>query len=231
LYAYGAYGLSVETAYSIFRPSLFRRGVAFAVAHVRGGGEHGTAWHEAGRGPGKLRAVEDYLACVRRLVEGRLTPPGGVVARARSAGAAIVGAAINREPACFFAGVLEVPFVDCLTTLLKPDDPLAELEWDEWGNPISDARARDALAALSPVDNVAPAGYPALMLTAGLADVRVQVTEPLRFAAAVRAASTSGRPVLVRAQEFGHLGYSDATDDRRGEAEILAFVLREAGLM
>jgi oligopeptidase B len=221
--------MAVETSYSIFRLSLFSRGVAFAVAHVRGGGEHGRAWHEAGRGPGKLRAVEDYLACARRLADSGLAPPGGVVARARSAGAAIVGAAINREPVLFTAGVLEVPFVDCLATLLRPDDPLTALEWDEWGNPIEDASAHEALAALSPVDNVGPAAYPALLLTAGLADVRVQVTEPLRFAAAVRAASTSGRPVLVRAQEFGHLGPSDAADDQRGEAEILSFVLRETG--
>ncbi len=229
LYAYGAYGLAVETSYSIFRLSLFDRGIAFAVAHVRGGGEHGRAWHEAGRGAGKLRAVEDYLACARRLIDAGLTLPAGVVARARSAGGAIVGAAINREPALFAAGVLEVPFVDCLATLLRPDDPLTALEWDEWGNPVEDADAREALAALSPVENVRPAAYPALLLTAGLSDVRVQVTEQLRYVAAVRAASTSGRPVLLRAQEFGHLGPSDAADDQRGEAEILSFILRETG--
>ena len=231
LYAYGAYGVPMDPAYTVFRPSLLRRGAAFAVAHVRGGGEHGAAWHEAGRGAGKLAAVEDYLACARRLTAAGLTPPGGVVARSRSAGGAVVGAAVNREPGLFTAVLLEVPFVDVLTTLLDPDDPLAALEWDEWGNPVEDPAARAALAALSPVANVRPARYPAFLLTAGLADVRVRAAEPFRLAEAVRAHTTGDRPVLVLAEGFGHLGPSDAEDDMRGEAGNLAFILRETGLV
>ncbi|MBC3839319.1 prolyl oligopeptidase family serine peptidase [Streptacidiphilus sp. 4-A2] len=227
LYAYGAYGLPVDPEYSVFRPSLFRRGVAFAVAHIRGGGELGPAWHQAGRGPGKLRAVEDYLACARLLTASGRAAPGALVARARSAGAAVVGAAVNRDPGLFRAGVLEVPFVDCLATLLQPDDPLAALEWDEWGNPIEDPAARAALAALSPVDNVAPGRYPALLLTGGSADVRVRATEPLRLAARIRRVTTSGRPVLVRIDGTGHLGHSDADDDLADEADVLAFILHE----
>ncbi|WP_030908577.1 prolyl oligopeptidase family serine peptidase [Streptomyces sp. NRRL F-5126] len=231
LYAYGAYGLPVDPEYSVFRPSLFRRGVAFAVAHVRGGGEHGPAWHRAGNGPNKLRAVEDYLACARLLTGSGLTVPDALVARARSAGAAVVGAAVNRDPGLFRAGVLEVPFVDCLATLLRPDDPLAALEWDEWGNPIENPGARAALARLSPVDNVAPGRYPAMLLTAGLSDVRVSAAEPLRFAAGIRRVTTSGRPVLVRIDGTGHLGHSDADDDLMDEAEVLAFILRETGVV
>ncbi|MFD8784609.1 prolyl oligopeptidase family serine peptidase [Kitasatospora sp. NPDC059599] len=229
LYAYGSYGIPVDPDYSLFRPSLFRRGVSFAIAHVRGGGELGPAWHEAGRGAGKLSAVQDYLGCARHLIAQGLTAPGSLAARARSAGAALVGAAVNQEPGLFAAAVLEVPFVDCLQTLLRADDPLTELEWDEWGNPLADPRARAVLAALAPVDNVRPAAYPAMLLTGGLSDTRVAVAEPLRLASAVRTASTAGRPVLVRVNGVGHLGHSEVAEDWQDEAAVLAFVLTELG--
>lgn len=229
LYAYGAYGIPIDPDYSLFRPSLFERGVSLAIAHVRGGGELGPAWHEAGRGAGKLHAVQDYLACARHLLAQGLAAAGALAARARSAGAALVGAAVNQEPCLFAVAVLEVPFVDCLRTLLRADDPLTELEWDEWGNPLADPQARAALAALAPVDNVRSAAYPAMLLTGGLSDTRVSVAEPLRLAAAVRMASTAGRPVLVRIDGAGHLGHSDVAEDWQDEATVLAFILTELG--
>lgn len=229
LYGYGAYGVALDPLYSPFRLSLIERGVAFAVAHLRGGGDLGPAWHEAGRQGGKLRAVQDYLACGRALISQGFTERTGLVARTRSAGAAVLGAAINQCPELFAAALLEVPFLDCLATLSDPDAPLTSLEWDEWGNPLIDPAARAALAALSPVDNVRPARYPAMLVTAGVSDNRVRLSEPLRYTEAVRAHSTSSRPVLLKVDRGGHLGHSDVEQDRAGEAAALAFVLDMLG--
>ena len=229
LYGYGAYGESLDPLYSPFRLSLIERGVAFAVAHIRGGGDLGPDWHQAGRGLRKVRAVQDYLACARALIERGFTVETGLAARTRSAGAAVVGAAINSCPELFAAALLEVPFVDCLATLSDPDAPLTSLEWDEWGNPLTDPAARVALAALSPVDNVRPGPYPGLLVTAGVTDSRVRLTEPLRYTEAVRAHTTSSRPVLLRVDRSGHLGHSDVEQDRAGEAAALAFLLDMLG--
>ncbi|WSQ10867.1 prolyl oligopeptidase family serine peptidase [Streptomyces sp. NBC_01231] len=230
LFAYGAYGMPVDPAYSPFRNSLLSRGMAFAIAHVRGGGDLGPQWHEAARGVHKHRAVEDYLACARLLLDQGRTSPGALAARARSAGAAIVGAALNRSPELFAAAVFEAPFLDCLATLSDPEAPLTQVEWDEWGNPLADSEARAALRALSPVDNVRRGPYPSLLLTAGTADSRVQLHEPARFAQQVRAKSTSGLPVLLKVDETGHLGHSDVDEDYDDEADVLAFLIDRLGV-
>lgn len=230
LYGYGAYGVALDPEYSPFRLSLLERGVAFALAHVRGGGDLGQPWHDAGRQGGKLSAIEDYLACARYLVDEGWAVADGLVARSRSAGAAVVGAALNRAPDLFVAAALEVPFVDCLRTLSDPAAALTELEWAEWGNPLIDEQARAQIASWSPVDNVAAAAYPAMLITAGLADARVSAEEPRRYSEAVRRLSTSGRPVYLKEDSSGHLGHSDVYEDWRDEADVLAFILDRLGL-
>jgi oligopeptidase B len=229
LYSYGAYGVPVDPYYMPFRFSLADRGIAFAVAHVRGGGELGQSWHDAGRQHGKLRAIQDYLGCAEYLIEQGWCPRDGLVARCRSAGAAVVGAALNQAPELFAAAVLEVPFVDCLRTLCDPDAALTELEWAEWGNPLLDAEARARISSWSPLDNVRPAPYPAMLITAGLADARVSPDGPRRYSEAIRAATTSGQPVYLKEDSSGHLGHSDISADWYGEAEVLAFILDRLG--
>jgi hypothetical protein len=149
LYGYGAYGVPVDPYYTPFRVSLLDRGVGFAVAHLRGGGELGPAWHRAGQRQHQLRTVEDYLACGRHLIAAGWCLPAGLVARCRSAGAAAVGAALNQDPDLFAAAVLEVPFVDCLRTLSDPAASLAELPArthrpGRWLTPIPEARTAGA---------------------------------------------------------------------------------------
>lgn len=230
LYGHGAYGVPLDPIYTPFRQSLHDRGVAFAVAHVRGGGDLGVAWHEAGRGLRKPSAVADYLAVARYLVDQGWTPPGLIVARARSAGAVIVGAAVNQVPELFTAAVLETPFLDCLSILLDTDAALTGPEWDEWGNPQEDPAVRAMLADLSPLANVHPAPYPAFFLTVGEHDTRVQMAESLRFASTVRAVTTSARDVLLRIDSSGHLGHSSITEDSHDEADVLAFILDQLDL-
>jgi oligopeptidase B len=229
LFAYGAYGVPLDPAYTPFRQSLLDRGVAFAIAHVRGGGDLGAAWHEAGRRLSKPSAVADYLAVARYLTEHGWAPPGRLVARSQSAGAAVVGAAVNQAPGLFAVTVLETPFLDCLRTLLDEDAPLTSTGWNEWGDPRTDPAARAMLTALSPLHNIRPGPYPALLLTAGEQDTRISAAEPLRFAAAVRAAAPGG-DVLVRVSDVGHLGHSATTADHQDEADVLAFILDRLGL-
>ncbi len=228
LYGYGAYGVPVDPYYTPFRLSLLDRGVGFAVAHLRGGGELGPAWHRAGQRQ-RQRTVEDYLACARHLIATGWCPPDGLVARCRSAGAAAVGAALNQDPELFAAAVLEVPFVDCLRTLSDPAAALAELEWTEWGDPVHSPDERARIAGWSPVDSVAPLHYPPMLITAGLADVRVPPDGPRRYAEAVRTRTTSAAPVFLIEQASGHLGFSDVDRDWRGEADLLAFVFHQLG--
>jgi oligopeptidase B len=229
LYGYGAYGVPVDPYYTPFRVSLLDRGVGFAVAHLRGGGELGPAWHRAGQRQQQPRTVQDYLACARHLIAAGWCPPDGLVARCRSAGAAAVGAALNQDPELFAAAVLEVPFVDCLRTLSDPAAALAELEWTEWGDPVHSPDDRARIAAWSPVDNVAPLRYPPMLITAGLADVRVPPDGPRRYAEAVRTRTTSTAPVFLVEQASGHLGFSDVDQDWHGEADLLAFVFDQLG--
>ena len=229
LFGYGAYGIALDPGYSPFRLSLLERGVAFALAHLRGGGDLGQPWHDAGRQGGKLQVIEDYLACARHLVAEGWSAADGLVARSRSAGAAVVGAALNRAPELFTAAVLEVPFVDCLRTLSDPAAALTELEWAEWGNPLTDEQARAQIASWSPVDNVRNAPYPAMLITAGLADARVSAEEPRRYSEAIRTYSTSGRPVFLKEDATGHLGHSNVNDDWYDEADVLAFILDRLG--
>lgn len=230
LYGHGAYGVPLDPIYTPFRQSLHDRGVAFAVAHVRGGGDLGAGWHEAGRGLRKPSAVADYLAAARYLVDQGWTPPGLIVARARSAGAVIVGAAVNQAPELFTAAVLETPFLDCLSILMDTDAALTGPEWDEWGNPHADPAVQAMLADLSPLENVRPAPYPAFFLTVGERDARVQMAESLRFASAVRTATTSAKDVVLRIDDTGHLGHSSVTEDSHDEADVLAFILDHLGL-
>src|SRR6266700_4114412 len=138
LYGYGSYEISTDPWFSIPRLSLVDRGVVFAVAHVRGGGELGRAWYDRGKMLAKKNTFVDLLASARHLVKVGWTSPERLVARGGSAGGLLVGAVANLAPDAFGGFVAEVPFVDALTTILDPSMPLTVTEWEEWGNPLAD---------------------------------------------------------------------------------------------
>jgi oligopeptidase B len=230
LYGYGAYEISTDPTFSISRLSLLERGVAYAIAHVRGGGELGRRWYEDGRLDHKRNTFTDFLACADHLVaEGQVTPER-LVARGGSAGGLLMGAAMNLAPGRWRAVVAEVPFVDCLTTMLDPSLPLTVTEWDEWGNPAADEAIYAYLRGYSPYDNVAPVPYPAVLATAGVNDPRVQYWEPAKWVQRLRATTTGGGPVLLKTElGAGHHGRSGRYDAWREEAFVLAFVLDAVG--
>ena len=155
LYGYGAYESSMDPYFSVARLSLLDRGAAFAIAHVRGGGEMGRRWYDDGKLLHKQHTFSDFVACARHLVETGWTTPEGLVAEGASAGGLLMGAIANQAPELFGGVVAGVPFVDTLTSMLDATLPLTVTEYDEWGNPEEDPEVYDYIASYAPYDNVA----------------------------------------------------------------------------
>jgi oligopeptidase B len=231
LYGYGSYEASMDPGFSSLRLSLLDRGFVFAIAHVRGGGELGRPWYDDGKLLHKRNTFTDFIAEADQLVADGVTRPDLLVARGGSAGGLLMGAVTNLRPDLFGAVVAEVPFVDCLTTILDETLPLTVTEWEEWGNPVEDRAVYDYMSGYSPYDNVAPAPYPSVLATAGLNDPRVSYWEPTKWVQRLRASTTSGRPIYLKTElGAGHQGPSGRYDAWKDEAFIYAFVLDALGL-
>jgi oligopeptidase B len=209
LYGYGAYESSEDPRFSIARLSLLDRGMVFAVAHIRGGGEMGRMWYERGKLLEKKNTFTDFIAAATHLADTGITRPKNLVALGGSAGGLLMGAVANMAPH-LFAGILAaVPFVDPLTTILDPALPLTVTEWDEWGNPIEDRDVYFYMKSYSPYENVEAKDYPAILAMTSLNDTRVFYVEPAKWVAALRHAKTDRNPVLLRTQmAAGHGGIS-----------------------
>jgi oligopeptidase B len=224
LYGYGAYESCEWPAFSVVTPSLLDRGFVYAVAHVRGGGEGGRAWWLDGRLDRKRNTFTDFIAAADMLADRGWAAPDRIVSRGLSAGGLLQGAAFSMAPRRWRAVVAEVPFVDCVTTMLDPTIPLTINEWEEWGDP-RDPAARAYLASYSPYDNPPAGPRPGLLVTGSLHDPRVLVHEPAKWVAMLRA--TGPGRVLFR-PELGagaHVGPSGRYDKLRYEAEVLAFIV------
>lgn len=212
LTGYGAYGIASDPYFSVARLSLLDRGVVVAIAHVRGGTELGWDWYESGRLTAKRATFSDFLACADLLVESGWAAPDQVAAEGGSAGGLLIGAVVNARPERFRVVHAQVPFVDALTTMLDPTLPLTMAEQEEWGDPITDPAAYELLRSYSPYDNIAPADYPAILVTTNLNDTRVFVTEPAKWVARLRDrtnADEARRPIVFRTDSSsGHAGRS-----------------------
>jgi oligopeptidase B len=238
LYGYGAYEISVDPAFSHHRLSLLDRGVVFAIAHVRGGGEMGRAWYEGGRMEHKANTFTDFIDAARHLVEVGLAWPDALAGRGGSAGGLLIGAVANLAPERFAALVAQVPFVDCVTTMQDDQLPLTVGEWEEWGNPAADQATYQRMLGYSPYDNVSatnadgtPRTYPDLLVTAGLNDPRVSYWEPAKWVAKLRVLSPSTKVMLKTEMGAGHGGPSGRYDAWKEEALVIAFLLDAFGLV
>ena len=227
LYGYGAYGHSLEAGFRRNVLSLLDRGWAFAVAHVRGGGEMGKWWHEAGRVENKENTFYDFVAAAEYLIESGLTSPRHLAIRGGSAGGLLIGAVLNLRPDLCHAAVADVPFVDVLQTMLDPSLPLTVIEYEEWGNPAEDIAAFRRIRGYSPVEGVGTrdAAYPHLLATAGLHDPRVQYWEPAKWVQVLREKTRGGQVLLQVHLEAGHGGASGRYESLRQEALRQAFLL------
>src|SRR3984957_16238946 len=232
LYGYGAYEIPIDPTFSAARLNLLERGFVFAIAHIRGGGELGRAWYEQGRLEHKRNTFTDFIACAEHLIAAGWTGPERLVIRGGSAGGLLMGAVTNLRPDLWRAVVAEVPFVDVLTTMSDESLPLTVTEWEEWGDPVHDATAYATIKSYSPFDNVAPAAYPSIYVTAGLNDPRVGFWEPAKWVAKLRVTRADDTPALLLKTELGagHQGPSGRYETWRDEARVQAFMLAAVGI-
>ena len=228
LYGYGSYEHSIDPGFAISRLSLLDRGVVFAVAHVRGGGELGRDWYENGKTLTKRNTFTDFVAVARHLVDSGVTTADRLVAEGGSAGGLLVGAVANLAPEAF-AGVLAVvPFVDPLTSILDPSLPLTVIEWDEWGDPLHDAEVYRLMKSYSPYENVRDVAYPRILAVTSINDTRVLYVEPAKWVARLREVGAS--VILKTEMSAGHGGVSGRYESWRKRAFELAWVLDVLGL-
>jgi oligopeptidase B len=231
---YGAYGLSLDPNFSSVRASLLDRGFVVALAHVRGGAERGEAWYEAGRLVDKHHTFDDFIDVTRGLVAAGWGAPEQLYASGGSAGGLLMGVVANqsgRPGGLPFRGVvMDVPFVDVVTTMLDETIPLTANEWTQWGDPREKA-AYDCMLSYSPYDNIRAQDYPALLVTTGLWDSQVQYFEPAKFVARLRATKTDRNRLLLHVNmEAGHGGASGRFEVLAEYARQYAFLLDLAGL-
>jgi len=227
VYGYGAYEISTSPFFSIARLSLLDAGFVYAIAHVRGGGELGRPWYDGGKLDRKATTFTDFVACARALVDGGFAHPGRLVAEGGSAGGLLMGAVANLAPDLFRGIHAMVPFVDALTTTLNPDLPLTVTEWEEWGDPLHDREVYAYMKSYSPYDNVTRRRYPALLVTTGLNDTRVEVTEPAKWVAKLRDLATNDPTDILLKTELvaGHGGVSGRYRAWRDRAFQLAWII------
>jgi oligopeptidase B len=230
LFGYGAYGIPSDPDFDPQRFSLLNRGVAYVIAHVRGGGDLGGAWHAAGRGERRGQPVEDFIACARALVAQGGVPPGKIVAMGRSAGGWLVGAALNRAPELWAGVMADVPFVDVLTGLLDPQSSVAAAELSEVGDVVNDPRAFARVLRLCAYQNIPMRKLPPVYLTASLADVRIPWQGVLKYVARLRAGHPANRVVLRLDRDGNHWGPADPATAQAWRAERVAFTLEALGI-
>jgi oligopeptidase B len=230
LYGYGSYGISMPLNFSSNRLSLLNRGVIFAVAHIRGGGELGKPWHDAGRLHKKRNTFHDFIAAAEYLIAGRYTSPQKLVIEGGSAGGLLMGATANMRPDLFRMVISHVPFVDVLNTMLDASLPLTVGEYEEWGDPgIADDYFY--MKSYCPYTNVEAKDYPAMLVKTGLNDSQVMYWEPAKYVSKLRALKTDANPLLFKINMgAGHGGASGRYDYLREIALDYAFLLTEFGV-
>ena len=230
LYAYGSYGVSVPPAFSASRLPLLDRGVIYAIAHIRGGGELGEPWRDAGRMMNKVNTFTDFIASVEHLIAQKYTSPNRLVIEGRSAGGMLMGAVVNMRPDLFKAVIAEVPFVDILNTMLDATLPLTTSEYIEWGNP-NDKPAYDYMATYSPYDNIKLQVYPTMLVKVSVNDSQVPYWEGSKLVAKLRATKTDTNPLLLKVNfGAGHGGASGRYDALHETAFNWAFALWQMGI-
>lgn len=229
LYGYGSYEHSIEPGFSVARLSELDRGVLFAVAHVRGGGELGRPWYEDGKLRAKRNTFTDFVDVARHLAENGYTSPDRIVAEGGSAGGLLMGAVANLAPDAFAGILADVPFVDALTTILDPSLPLTVIEWDEWGDPLHDPEVYAYMKSYTPYENVREGvTYPRILAMTSLNDTRVLYVEPAKWVQRLREV---GADVLLKCEMVaGHGGVSGRYNSWRERAYQLAWMLDVLGL-
>ena len=231
VYGYGSYGYSLPLGFNSNRLSLLDRGVVIAYAHIRGGGDLGKPWHDAGKMLVKRNTFTDFIAAVEHLIANGYGDPGRVAIEGGSAGGLLMGAVTNLRPDLFRVVLSHVPFVDVMNTMLDASLPLTVPEYEEWGDPNDETYFKYMLS-YSPYDNLKAASYPAMLVKTSLNDSQVMYWEPAKYVAKLRTLKTDNNQLLlVTNMEAGHGGASGRYDYLKEIAFDFAFLLRELGLI
>jgi oligopeptidase B len=231
LYGYGSYGFGMSAGFDSRRLSLLDRGVAFAIAHVRGGNEMGEGWHDDGMLMKKKNTFFDFVDCAEFLAKERWTSPDRLLIEGGSAGGLLMGAVVNMRPDLFHAVVNHVPFVDVINTMLDESLPLTVGEFEEWGNPkLPEQYAY--MKTYSPYDNVAAKDYPPMLVKTSFDDSQVMYWEPAKYVAKLRTLETGSSPLVLKTkmQPAGHGGASGRYDALRDRAFEVAWMLKQVGV-
>jgi oligopeptidase B len=231
VYGYGSYGYSLPLGFSGNRLSLLDRGVVLAYAHIRGGGDLGKPWHDAGKMLVKRNTFTDFIAVVEHLTATGYGDPARVAVEGGSAGGLLMGAVVNLRPDLFRAVLSHVPFVDVMNTMLDATLPLTVPEYEEWGDP-NDSAYFHYMLSYSPYDNLKAASYPAMLVKTSLHDSQVMYWEPAKYVAKLRTVKADNNPLLlVTNMQAGHGGASGRYDYLKEIAFDYAFLLRELGIV
>jgi oligopeptidase B len=231
LYGYGSYGVSNDISFNANLFSMVDRGVVAAVAHIRGGGELGKAWHDDGRMMHKKNTFTDFIACAEYLVTQGYGSKDRLVIEGRSAGGLLMGAVLNMRPDLFHAALVGVPFVDVINTELDDSLPLTVGEFEEWGNPKEKA-AFDYMISYSPYDNIEAKTYPNMLVRTSFNDSQVMYWEPAKYVAKMRATRTDHNLLIMKTNmgPAGHGGASGRYDRLKDAAFDYAFILTQMGI-
>jgi len=231
VYGYGSYGYSLPLGFSSNRLSLLDRGVVMAYAHIRGGGDLGEPWHDAGKMLVKRNTFTDFVAVVEHLTASGYGDAARVAIEGGSAGGLLMGAVVNLRPDLFRAVISHVPFVDVMNTMLDATLPLTVPEYEEWGNP-NEATYFHYMLSYSPYENLKAGSYPAMLVKTSLNDSQVMYWEPAKYVAKLRTLKTDGNLLLlVTNMQAGHGGASGRYDYLKEIAFDYGFLIRELGLV
>ena len=230
LTGYGAYGYPLPVLFSSTRLSLLDRGVVCALAHVRGGGELGKPWHDAGRMEHKHNTFDDFIAVADALVRERYAARHRLIVEGGSAGGLLIGAVLNARPDVAGGAILKVPFVDLINTMLDTSLPLTVAEYEEWGNP-ADPQQYAALRSYCPYTNLGRKPYPRMLVKTSIHDSQVMYWEPAKYVARLREINGGAPQVLLRVNfAAGHGGSSGRYDALKEVAFDVAFMLKTWGI-
>jgi len=225
LYAYGSYGITMDTYFSSTRLSLLDRGFVYAIAHIRGGEDLGRQWYEDGKLLKKKNTFTDFIDCSKFVIDQRYTSPEHLYAEGGSAGGLLMGVIVNEAPELYNGVIAQVPFVDVITTMLDDSIPLTTGEYDEWGNP-NKKEYYDYMLSYSPYDNVKAQEYPNMYVSTGLHDSQVQYWEPAKWVAKLRDLKTNNKLLFLDTNmDAGHGGASGRFEALKDLAKEFSFLL------
>jgi len=225
LYAYGSYGITMDTYFSSTRFSLLDRGFVYAIAHIRGGEDLGRQWYEDGKLLKKKNTFTDFIDCSKFAIDENYTSPEHLYAEGGSAGGLLMGVIINEAPELYNGVIAQVPFVDVITTMLDDSIPLTTGEYDEWGNP-NNKKYYDYMLSYSPYDNVKAQNYPNMYVSTGLHDSQVQYWEPAKWVAKLRNLKTNNNLLFLDTNmDAGHGGASGRFEALKDLAKEFSFLL------